>query len=262
MQVIAVPDNMEINGRGPLLAANNMDTDLIWKRMMQMIDASRSMRETFKVQVHGITDRGLLVTLSGLRGFVPIGHIPKPDGKWLEREDLEELYMGKSIEVTLMTGDPARNSFTCSLKDAATHRALRRIKIGTLVWGTVRIVRDYGVFVAMDDTFESALLHISNMSWERVEETGDLFTEGDRVRAVVIGMDDGYTRISISTKDIEKDPGDMLGDRTKVYADADESVKPFLAHVAEWEANEGARDEEQDWQSSGADAMEDGDFRS
>ena len=74
---------------------------------------------------------------------------------------------------------PEKNTFTASIRQAETNLALRRLHIGALVWGSVRLVKDYGVFVAIDDTFESALLHCSNFSWERVASIGDHLKEGE-----------------------------------------------------------------------------------
>ena len=84
---------------------------------------------------------------------------------------------------------------------------------------------------------------------------------GDRVRAVVIGMDDDHKRISMSTRDLEINPGDILYNKEAVYENAEEGVKPFLAHVAQWEA-ETAAQSEQSWHDSASDNMEGEDFRS
>jgi small subunit ribosomal protein S1 len=65
-----------------------------------------------------------------------------------------------------------------------------------------------------------------------------VFNEGDRVRAVVIGMDEGFSRISVSTRDLELSEGDMLTDPQKVYDNAEQGVTRFLEHVKKWEAEQ------------------------
>ena len=84
---------------------------------------------------------------------------------------------------------------------------------------------------------------------------------GDRVRAVIIGMDEDYSRLSISTKDLEVTPGDMLINKQAVFETAEEGVKPFLQHVADWEAENAAKQAEQDWHDGTPDTMEGEDFR-
>lgn len=94
----------------------------------------------------------------------------------------------------------------------------------------------------IDDTAESGLLHLSNMSWHRIGSVADVMNVGDRVRAVVIGMDEGFTRISLSTKDIESAEGEMLRDPQAVYEKADETVKRFQQHINKWEDAEMQKD--------------------
>lgn len=67
-----------------------------------------------------------------------------------------------------------------------------------------------------------------------------VFNEGDRVRAVVIGMDEGFSRISVSTRDLEETEGEMLTDPQKVYDNAERGVTRFLEHVKKWEADQAA----------------------
>jgi ribosomal protein S1 len=147
-------------------------------------------------------------------------------------------YVGKDVEVAIMSVDEDKRSFLCSINNAISDKILRQLSIGSLVWGTVRKIENYGVFVAIDDTYESALLHIGNISWERVRACEDVFKTGDRVRAVVTGMDEGFTRLSVSTRDLEGNEGDMMRSKESVYRDAEQNVKRFLEHVAEWERRE------------------------
>lgn len=139
-----------------------------------------------------------------------------------------------------MALDYERFTFTASIVNAISNRAVRNFAIGSLVWGRVRKINDWGLFLAIDDTFESALLHITNVSWKRVDSIDEHFQEGDRVRAVIVGMDAGYKRLSVSTRDLEAQEGDMLTDKPRVYAEAETNVQTFLAHVREWEAEEAA----------------------
>ena len=148
---------------------------------------------------------------------------------------VQNKYVGKEIEVSLLDVDPAKASFTASINNAGSDKILRQLAIGSLVWGRVRKMTSYGVFVAIDGTYESALLHIGNISWHRVEQCEDVFQEDERIRAVIIGMDEGFTRLSISTRDLESNEGDMLVSKEGVYRDADENVLRFLSliHISE-----------------------------
>lgn len=90
MQIVAVPEGMSKGGKGPLLACNNLDLDILWGRLNTVEELAKSMRETIRVEVHGCVERGLLITLFGIRGFVPISHVKKEPGQeWLAKSDLE-----------------------------------------------------------------------------------------------------------------------------------------------------------------------------
>lgn len=90
IQIVAVPEGMSKGGKGPLLACNNLDLDILWGRLSTIEELAKSMRETIRVEVHGCVERGLLITLFGIRGFVPISHVKKEEGQeWLAKSDLE-----------------------------------------------------------------------------------------------------------------------------------------------------------------------------
>ena len=54
-----------------------------------MGEIGKKMRETVRVPVHGAVDRGLLCSFCGLRGFIPVSHIPKEPGTWLAADELK-----------------------------------------------------------------------------------------------------------------------------------------------------------------------------
>lgn len=83
-------------------------------------------------------------------------------------------FIGQEIEVSLMQLNEEKRTFTASMINAASDRVLRQLRIGSLVWGTVKRLTDYGLFLSLDDTYERALLHITNVSWNRVPSIEDV----------------------------------------------------------------------------------------
>lgn len=81
---------MAKGGKGPLLVCDDLDVELIWKRLNAVKDLNNSMRETIRCTVTGAVERGLLVNLFGVKGFVPVSHVTKQEGQeWLAKEDLQ-----------------------------------------------------------------------------------------------------------------------------------------------------------------------------
>lgn len=93
--------------------------------------------------------------------------------------------------------------------------------------GKVRQVLSYGVFVSIDGTRISGLLHISNVSNKFVPSIDSIFKEGDRVKAIVVGVEPGFRDVALSTAELEAFPGQMLEDKDGVMEGAKEQAKEF-----------------------------------
>ena len=91
--------------------------------------------------------------------------------------------------------------------------------MGQLRWGTITAVKKFGAFVDVDGI--TALLHISQISQERLSSMNNIFRVGERVRALVVSCSFEKQQVNLSTKRFERRPGDMLRNREKVYANAD-----------------------------------------
>jgi len=111
------------------------------------------------------------------------------------------------------------------LKLSALALANRRVRIesatatlepGSVVEGTVKAVRDYGAVVSLTNGLEG-LLHVSQISQVFVKDVEAVFGEGDPVRCVVIKVDADDGSISLSTKMLEKRPGEMARDASAVF---------------------------------------------
>lgn len=99
---------------------------------------------------------------------------------------------------------------------------------GAVVRAKVTGLRNYGVFLELDNGM-NGLLHMSQISHERVESPEKLFRLGQEVTAMVLDVDKGAGKIALSTRTLELAPGDMLRDPAQVYAKADEAAALYIA---------------------------------
>lgn len=106
---------------------------------------------------------------------------------------------------------------------------LSTLKLGQLIDGRVIFLKEYGA--AVDIGGYLALLHISAISQAPIEHPTQVFQNDDWVRAIIIWMDVEKGRVSISTSDLEPNPGDMLRDRFFVYKKAEEMADRYRQHV-------------------------------
>jgi small subunit ribosomal protein S1 len=95
---------------------------------------------------------------------------------------------------------------------------------GTLVCGTVTGLRPYGVFLELEGG-HSGLLHISQISTDRIENLAVHFAAGDKLKVVVLDHDKASGRVALSTKPLEPAAGDMLRNKAEVFAQAEETLR-------------------------------------
>jgi len=156
------------------------------------------------------TKGGLLIeTENGITGFLPNSHIT--GGK-----STEEL-VGQKIQVHIEEIRRDAKKVVFSQKEVLTVEDFQSIaqkyKVGTKVNGKVSGITSFGIFVSLQyekpgqgATVIDGLVHISEISWEKVENLSELFGIGDSVEAVVIGLDTRSKRIDLSIKKLTEDP--------------------------------------------------------
>mmetsp|Transcript_9623 Transcript_9623/g.35260 ORF Transcript_9623/g.35260 Transcript_9623/m.35260 type:complete len:391 (-) Transcript_9623:224-1396(-) len=176
---------------------------------------------------------GLVVTVGGLRGFVPLSHVSPLLGP---REELP----GQTIPLKFLEVDEERTRLVLSNRRAQGD-GREALKVGDVVEGVVQTVKPYGVFV--DIGGNSGLLHISQISHDRISNVEEVLAVGDKLKVMVLSQDKEKGRISLSTKKLEPTPGDMLRNPALVFEKADEMAATFKERIAAAEAAARAEEE-------------------
>ncbi len=154
---------------------------------------------------------GLLVEWNGLQGFVPASHL-KGTRHHLEPHDrVSELAgrIGDSVTVCLIEVDPQQNQLVFSERAATQHsrspgEILRTLRPGDVQQGTVTNLTTFGAFVDLGGV--EGLVHISELSWERVRHPSDVLNPGQEVEVRVLGVNPEEKRIALSLKQLRPDP--------------------------------------------------------
>jgi small subunit ribosomal protein S1 len=152
---------------------------------------------------------GLIVNVLGLRGFLPSSQVGRQHAG-----NLEQL-VGQRIPVKILEVNRKRNRLIVSQKsaedeDRARRRddLFRRLEVGEVVSGQVSGLTSYGAFVDIGGA--DGLIHISELSWDRVSKVTDVLQVGDGVTVKVIKLDAGQNRISLSLRQLQQDPWERL----------------------------------------------------
>lgn len=163
---------------------------------------STTKSHVFKGKALELNRGGLIVEVEGVRGFLPSSQVTLS-----QASKIEEL-VGQDLQLTVIEVDPNQNRLIFSQKTAVTEetkKKLSAVKSGDKVKGTVAAILPFGVFVTLENGLE-ALAHISELSWEKVEDPATFFKVNQEVEGVVSSIDLNTGRVNISLKQATSDP--------------------------------------------------------
>lgn len=172
---------------------HDTDTLIAWQHIKELYES----KETIEVEISGVVNKGVIALVDGIRGFIP--------GSRLSLRRVEDLndYLGKTIKVRVITADQETDKLVLSARevlrqerDDAKKAKIAAIEVGSVHTGKVDSIQDYGVFVDLGDGV-SGLVHISQISKERIKHPSDVLQVGQEVTVKVIGKQDGKLKLSI-----------------------------------------------------------------
>jgi len=239
-----------------LLSLRKAAKDRGWDEIKRIFEAG----ETIEVTAYDANRGGLLIELEGIRGFLPVSqlsaeHYPRVSGADKD-EILQRLnaIVSKPLSVRVLDADRKQNKLIFSEKEAVRdglQQRFEQLKVGDVVKGVITGVVDFGAFVNVDGI--EGLIHISEISWERVNNPSDYVKVGEVVEAKIIAID--KDRLSLSLKQLQEDPWVKEVEKFKKGDDVEGTVTritPFgafiqispaveaLVHITELGEGEGA----------------------
>ena len=202
--VAKVGDTMEVK----VLKVNDGEgqVQLTYKRLAadrgnKRIEEAFNNKEVLKAQVAQVLDGGLSVIVDEVRIFIPASLVSDTYEKDLTK------YAGQEIEFVISEYNPKRRRYIgdrrqlIAAKKAEMQKELfARIKEGDIVEGTVKNVTDFGAFIDLGGA--DGLLHISEMSWGRVEHPKKMFKVGDTVKVLIKEINGNKIALSLKFDDL------------------------------------------------------------
>ncbi|MDM5154122.1 30S ribosomal protein S1 [Bacillus sp. DX1.1] len=192
-----------------VLSKRAVDAEKAWVELQEKSTSG----EVFDVTVKDIVNGGLVVDL-GVRGFIPASLV--------EMHYVEDFadYKGKTLAVKIVELDREKNRVILSHKavveqelDSKKKEAISSLKEGDVVEGTVQRLTDFGAFVNVGGV--DGLVHISQISHDRVEQPSDVLTQGQTVKVKVLSVDADTQRISLSIKAAQPGPWENVAEEIK-----------------------------------------------
>ncbi len=183
------------DGQGHILLSSKEANDtLAWEKLKTYQEDGTIL----PVKVGGVVKSGVIAYVDGIRGFIPASKLSLN-----YVEDLEE-WLGKEIEVRVITADEEEDRLVLSAREILRERAaeerkakISNIQIGLVTEGVVESIQPYGAFVDLGNGM-TGLVHISQICEKRIKTPAAVLKVGDTVKVKVIEIKDG--KLSLSMK--------------------------------------------------------------
>jgi predicted RNA-binding protein with RPS1 domain len=144
------------------------------------------------------------------------------------------------LQVKFLDVNEDEGKLVVSQKRALSDGMTVDLKRGSVVGGTITGLRNYGAFLELDGGM-AGLLHISQISYDRVDNLETLFSIGQRCKVMILEHDKANGRVALSTKTLEPTPGDMLRSMENVFSQAEATAQRYHERLdAERQAREAA----------------------
>ena len=206
-EVTASVVDTELDNGYSLLSLRKAAKDRGWEDVQAKMDAA----EIIEVAPYDANRGGMLVEYEGVRGFLPVSQLSAEHYPRVGSADKDEILsrlnalIGQTLKVRILDCDRKANKLIFSEKEAIKDGLAARfetLKVGDTVTGVVTGVVDFGAFVNVDGI--EGLVHISEISWERVSNPSDYVKVGQTIEAKIISID--KERLSLSMKQLTQDP--------------------------------------------------------
>lgn len=212
------------------LSKRRADERLVWLDLQEAFNSQSLVSGT----VSGVVKGGLNVNLNGVKAFMPASHAV------LEQTKNLESLVGQTFDMNILELDLAKKRVLVSRRKILEEERRKieaeffeNIKEGERRKGKVTKILNFGAFVDLGSGIEG-LIHISELSWNRVKNAAEVLNEGDEVEVLVTKVDPEKKRLSLSLKQIEEHPWDRaIKDFTEgaVYQGTVVRLEPFGAFI-------------------------------
>jgi len=181
-----------------------------WKQVEDLMASKQSYHST----IIGYNKGGLIVSIGGLRGFVPASQVSLSRRAAMSGDTPEERWgkmVGEEIDVCVIEVDRERHRLILSERAASTEtretlkdRVIEELQEGDVRVGRVTSLADFGAFVNISGA--DGLVHLSEISWDRIQHPSDVLQVGQEVKVKVISIDREKKRIGLSIRQLQEDP--------------------------------------------------------
>jgi len=174
------------------------------KKWQSAYDAYKG-RKVIEGKVTSAVKGGLVIDYNGIRGFIPASQVAK------EIKDTLDSFVGKSIPIKILEINKRQGKVVLSHKLATSEKqrfeagkVIDNIEVGQIRKGTVTSLKKFGAFVDIGGI--EGMIHLSEISWKRVNHPSEVLKVGDEIDVFVLGVDKENAKVALGLKELQDDP--------------------------------------------------------
>ena len=194
-----------------VLSTRRVESLKDWQNLVEKFNNKELVEAEVVKEVKG----GLLATVDGINAFIPASHITTSFVK-----DFTP-YIGQKLECAIINLDERKKKVVLSRREVEEKElnekldlAWSKLAVGDVLTGTIRKLTDFGAFVNLGDV--DGLIHVSDISWNRIKKPSDILNVGDQVEVVILKLNRERNRISLGLKQLTKKPFELFLENNSV----------------------------------------------
>ncbi|MDX2061722.1 MAG: 30S ribosomal protein S1 [Bacteroidia bacterium] len=218
-------ETIENRGGEMILSRRTANSIRSWAKIKEALDGDEVVTGTVARRTKG----GFVVDIGGIEAFLPGSQI---DVKPIRDYDS---YVGKQMDFKVVKINELQHNVVISHKaliekdiEAQKAEIINNLEKGQVLEGTVKNITSFGVFIDLGGV--DGLLHITDISWGRINSPDEVLALDQRLNVVVLDFDDDKKRISLGLKQLEAHPWDSISDKLAVNA----QVKGRIVTIADY----------------------------
>jgi len=224
-QIEVFVENLEDENGQMILSKKKADFMRVWERVRDIHDTAETIEGRITNRIKG----GMVVDIMGIDAFLP--------GSQIDIRPVTDFdsYVGRTFEFRIVKLNELRKNIVLSRKDILEESMkekrddlLSKIKIGDVLKGRVKNITDFGVFIDLGGL--DGLLHITDLSWGRVNHPKEVVGMDDELTVKVIDYDSDKQRVSLGLKQLTPHPWEGIEERYPI----DSTVKGKVVNIANY----------------------------
>jgi len=218
--VVVRPESGPDGEEGPILSIDKARTEVSWRKLQAQFEAG----EVFEVNVVGYNKGGLMVEVEGVRGFIPASQVNALSGVG-DSEENRQSQMSRLVNTKLLVKivevNRERNRLILSerqavreQREASKGRLMSELEVGQIREGVVTTLAKFGAFIDLGGV--DGLVHVSELSWARVDDPKQVLQVGQTVKVYILSIDSDKQKVALSIKRTQPEPWSQVTEKYQV----------------------------------------------